>query len=223
MSGSVDSEASKKDGALIRPATDRAQGGDTPSLLTEDALLRLEEGLRAARLGQSPLFPAPPSRETPPQSPAPRQLAPTQRPEEAALPGQSSPSTVAPSQETPAPPVQRAERETPSPPLQEGLRFSEPDATSSRAEAQSLGKAEKRAADWLIVSTQIEAISENPPLAPGGDPPKIRTEEHIPPSSSGPRKAGLLLGAFVLIVGAAALGAIAAGLFFVLALTYFFG
>jgi ferric-dicitrate binding protein FerR (iron transport regulator) len=119
--------------------------------------------------------------------------------------------------------MQRAEQETPSPPLQEGWRFSEPDAASSQAEAQALSKAEKRTADWLIVSTQIEAISENPPLAPSSDQPKIRTEEHIPPSSSGRRKVGLLLGAFLLIVGAAALGAIAAGLLFVLALTFFFG
>jgi hypothetical protein len=49
MSGSVDSEASKKDGALIRPGSDRAQGGDLPPFFTEEALLRLEEGLRAQR------------------------------------------------------------------------------------------------------------------------------------------------------------------------------
>jgi hypothetical protein len=40
-----------------------------------------------------------------------------------------------------------------------------------------LVKAEKCTTDRLVVSTQIEAISENPPLAPGADEPKIRTEE----------------------------------------------
>jgi hypothetical protein len=44
-----DSEASKKDGAPIRPATDRAQGGDTSAFLTERALPRLAEGLRDQR------------------------------------------------------------------------------------------------------------------------------------------------------------------------------
>jgi hypothetical protein len=44
-----DSEASKKDGALNGPATDRAQGGDAPAFMTEEALLRLEEGLRVQR------------------------------------------------------------------------------------------------------------------------------------------------------------------------------
>jgi hypothetical protein len=49
VSGSVDSDASKKDGAPIRPSTDRAQGRDVPAFLTEEALLRLVEGLRAQR------------------------------------------------------------------------------------------------------------------------------------------------------------------------------
>jgi hypothetical protein len=49
MSGSVHSQASKKDGAPIRPATDRAQGGDAPAFLTDEVLLRFEEGLRAQR------------------------------------------------------------------------------------------------------------------------------------------------------------------------------
>jgi hypothetical protein len=53
--------------------------------------------------------------------------------------------------------------------MQEGRRFSELNATSLRPEAQALGKAEKRTADWRIVSTQIEAIRENPPLASGAD------------------------------------------------------
>jgi hypothetical protein len=44
---------------------------------------------------------------------------------------------------------------------------------------QAIGKVEKRIADWLIVSTQIEAIGENLPLAPGADQPEIRTEESI--------------------------------------------
>ncbi|HEY2533290.1 MAG TPA: hypothetical protein VGJ20_36055 [Xanthobacteraceae bacterium] len=138
------------------------------------------------------------------------------------LPGQSPPSTVAPSQETAPPPMQRAEQETPSPPMQEGRLFSEPETTSSSHEAQVLGKAEKRTADWLIVSTQIEAISKNPPLAPSADQPKIRMEEPVSSSSWRRRKLGLLLCTFLLIVGAAALGAIAAGLFFVLAVTFFF-
>ena len=47
-----DSEASKKDGALIRPATGRAQSGDAPALFTEEALLRLEERLHAQRVQQ---------------------------------------------------------------------------------------------------------------------------------------------------------------------------
>ncbi len=49
MSGSVDPEAAKTDGALIRPATGRAQGGFAPAFFTEEALLRLEEGLIAQR------------------------------------------------------------------------------------------------------------------------------------------------------------------------------
>jgi hypothetical protein len=87
MSGSVDSVASKKDGALIRPATDRAKVGHSFAFLTEEALLRLEEGLRDAGLraallvlGQSPRpFPAPPSR-VPPQSPPGQQPIQAQRP-----------------------------------------------------------------------------------------------------------------------------------------------
>ncbi len=49
MAGSVDSEASKNDDAPIRPANDRAQRGDLPSIFTEEALLQLEEGLRVQR------------------------------------------------------------------------------------------------------------------------------------------------------------------------------
>jgi hypothetical protein len=49
MSSSAESEALKKDSALNRPATDRAQGGDAPAFMTEEALLRLEEGLRVQR------------------------------------------------------------------------------------------------------------------------------------------------------------------------------
>lgn len=40
------------DGALIRPATDRVQDGDFPTFFTEEALLRLEERLRAQRAQQ---------------------------------------------------------------------------------------------------------------------------------------------------------------------------
>jgi hypothetical protein len=40
------------DGALIRPATDRVQDGDSPPFFTEEALLRLEERLRAQRVQQ---------------------------------------------------------------------------------------------------------------------------------------------------------------------------
>jgi hypothetical protein len=87
MSSSVDSVASKKDGALIRPATDRAKVGHSPAFLTEEARLKLKEGLRdpglrAALLvlGQSPRpFPAPPSR-VPPQSPPGQQPIQAQRP-----------------------------------------------------------------------------------------------------------------------------------------------
>ena len=50
MVSSVDSESSKKDdGALNRPATDRVQGGGAPAFFTDDALNRLEAGLRAQR------------------------------------------------------------------------------------------------------------------------------------------------------------------------------
>jgi hypothetical protein len=50
MVSSVDSESSKKnDGALNRPATDRVQGGGMPAFFTDDALNRLEAGLRAQR------------------------------------------------------------------------------------------------------------------------------------------------------------------------------
>src|SRR5579859_4901721 len=62
-----------------------------------------------------------------------------------------------------------------------------------------------RKADRLIVSTQIEPISESPPLAPS-DQPKIHTEEPVPSRSWRRRKAGLLLCGLLLIVGAAALG-----------------
>jgi hypothetical protein len=158
MSNSVPSEASKKDVALIHPATDRAQGGDARAFLTETALLRLEAGLRAQR-----------------EQPA----------------------------ETLAPLMQRAEQETPS---QEGRLFSEPDAASSRLGAQPLGEAEMRTADWLIVSSQIETISESPALAPRADQPKIRAEEPVPSPSWRRRKVGLLLCALFLVVGAGALG-----------------
>jgi hypothetical protein len=109
MSSSADSEALKKDGALNRPATDRSQGDDAPAFMTEEALLRLEEGLRVQR-----------------------------------------------------------ER-------QEGRLFSEPETESSRPGAEALGKAEKRTAD--CVSTQIEAASENPSLAPGADQSDVRIDE----------------------------------------------
>jgi hypothetical protein len=90
MSSSLGSAAPKKDGALIRPATDRVKGGDPPAFLTEEARLRLEEGLRDAGLraallvlGQSPPFPQRPS-QTPPQS-SQRRSGPAQRPGEAFL------------------------------------------------------------------------------------------------------------------------------------------
>src|SRR5579863_1292310 len=47
MSSSVDSDAAKKGDALIPATTDHAQSGDGPRMLTEKALLRLEEALRA--------------------------------------------------------------------------------------------------------------------------------------------------------------------------------
>jgi hypothetical protein len=125
----------------MRPATDQAQGGDVPAFLTEEALLRLEQGLRAA-------FPGSPSQEIPPQLPPPqRRPTPALRPQ---------------------------------------------DAASSRPGVQALGRAEKRSADWSVASTPIEAISENPPLAPA--------------ASWRRRKVGLLLCALLLIVGVAALG-----------------
>jgi hypothetical protein len=49
MASSVDSEASKNDGALNRPATDRVQGSSAPAFFTDESLLRLEAGLRAQR------------------------------------------------------------------------------------------------------------------------------------------------------------------------------
>lgn len=49
MASSVSPESSKKDGVPIRPATDPAQGGGSPALFTEEALQRLEAGLRAQR------------------------------------------------------------------------------------------------------------------------------------------------------------------------------
>jgi hypothetical protein len=50
MVSSVDSKSSKKnDGALNRPATDRVKGGGMPEFFTDDALNRLEAGLRAQR------------------------------------------------------------------------------------------------------------------------------------------------------------------------------
>lgn len=80
MSSSVDTAASKKDGALIRPTTDRAKGS------TEEALLRLEEGLRDAGLraallvlGQNPASPER-SSQTPSQSPPREQSGAAQRP-----------------------------------------------------------------------------------------------------------------------------------------------
>jgi hypothetical protein len=73
------------DGALIRPATDRVQDGDLPPFLTEEALLRLEERLRAQRvqqegrrfLGQEERSqPAgPPAGASEPQKPADTQFA----------------------------------------------------------------------------------------------------------------------------------------------------
>lgn len=47
MSTSVDTEAAN--GAVIRPAIDRVQGGHGPAFLTDIAVLRLREGLRAQR------------------------------------------------------------------------------------------------------------------------------------------------------------------------------
>jgi len=44
-----DSRSLKKDGALIRPATGRSQSDDLPAFFTEEAMLRLEGGLRAQR------------------------------------------------------------------------------------------------------------------------------------------------------------------------------
>jgi hypothetical protein len=130
MSSSIDSEAPKNDAVVIRLATDRAQGGNTPAFFTEESLLRLEDGLSAQR-------------------------------------------------------EQHEER-----------RFSEPDAPGSSSGRQ----------DWPTVSTQIEPISENTPLAPGAERPKIPTEEPAPSRSWRRRKVGLLLCALLLAIGAAALG-----------------
>jgi transcriptional regulator with XRE-family HTH domain len=152
-----------KDGA---PATDRAKVGDPPAFLTEEARLGLEEGLRDAGLcaapvvlGQGPPFPERQSQAAP-ESPPQQQPGPAQRPGDAFL----TEEALLRLEEG-----LRAQREQ-----QAGRRFSEPDAASSRPGAQALGKAKKRTAE---VSTQIDAISEKPPLAPGADHSDVRTDE----------------------------------------------
>jgi hypothetical protein len=140
MPSSVDSAASKKNGALIRPPIDRAEGGDPPAFLTEDVRLRLEEGLRGAGLraallvlGQSPPCPERPS-QAPPQSPPRQQPGPAQRPRDAFITEEA---------------LLRleeglwAQREQ-----QEGRPFFEPDATSSRPESSGAMP------NWLIVSSR---------------------------------------------------------------------
>jgi hypothetical protein len=91
MFNSLDTATSKKDGALIRPATDRAKGSDAPAFFTGEARLRLEEGLRDAGLraallvlGQSPSLREHPSQARP-QSPPRQQSGSAQRPGEAFL------------------------------------------------------------------------------------------------------------------------------------------
>jgi hypothetical protein len=86
MSNSLDSAASKKDGALIRPGTERAKGGDSPAFLTEETRLRLQEGLRDAGLRAALLVLGQKhSSQAPPQSPPRQQSGPAQHPGNAFL------------------------------------------------------------------------------------------------------------------------------------------
>jgi hypothetical protein len=127
MVSSVDSESSKKnDGALKRPATDRVQGGGKPAFFTDEALHRLEAGLRAQREQH------------------------------------------------------------------EGRRVYEPDVASSRPENPSALQ------DRLGESARIEPMSEDAPLAPGG-------EEPVPLPFWRRRVGALLLCALLLVASGAAL------------------
>ena len=145
-----DSETSKKDGELIRPATDRVRCGFVPAFFTDEALLRLEEGLRSS------------------SSPFPALPAPTmQHPEDPTLP-----------RHPPLPPnflLKRAEQETPSAPMHEGRGFSGPNAASLRPATQTLGKAETADGRLACRDTQIEATRENP-LVSGADQSDIRMD-----------------------------------------------
>jgi hypothetical protein len=119
----------KKDDAPIRPAINRAQGGDLPPFFTEEAMLRLEGGLRA----------------------------------------------------------QREQQET--------RRFCKPDAASSPPRDPSALR------DRLSESAQIEPITKDGLLAPGGGESKIRKEETVPLSTWRWLKVDLLLCALLLVVG----------------------
>ncbi len=210
MSSYPDSDASKKDGALVRPAANRAQGGDFPEFFTEHAVLQLEEGLRAQREQQEGRLFAKQASAAP-AAPA----APAEQPNELDTQGAATP----PVSET----VTAAR--TPG---------EEADAASTRLRSSGALR------DRLIVSTRIEPIRENPPLVPGdpvlmsddeeariqnewlrrvGDPRwqddgfskcaegrKIDTEGPVLAPYLSRRKVGVLLCALLLVVGAAGLG-----------------
>ncbi len=218
ISSRVDYDASKKEGALISPAVNRAQGGDLPEFFTEHAVLRLEQGLRAQREQQEGrLFaqqaPAAPAVPATPAAPAEH-------------------SNKFETQGPATPPASETVTAAQTPPREE------PDAASTRRGSSGALR------DWLIVSARIEQIRENPPLVPGdavrmsddtagiqeakiqnewlrrvGDPrwqddsfsngaerPKIGAEGPVPASYWSRRKVGLLLCALLLVVGAAVLG-----------------
>jgi hypothetical protein len=138
MSSSLGSAAPKKDGALSRPATDRAKGGDRSAFLSEEIRLRLEEGLRDAGLraallvlGRSPPFPERLA-QTPPRSPPGQRSGPAQRPGDTFL----TEEAVLRLEEG-----LRAQRAQ-----QEARRFFEPDAASSRPESAM--------PEWLLVNSR---------------------------------------------------------------------
>jgi hypothetical protein len=177
MSGPVDSEALKKDGGLIRPVTDRAQGGDSSAFLTEEALLRLEEALRGALHWQRSPSTVAPSQETPPP---PMQEGRRFSEQDAARPrapdnGFAVDRAGAHQQRRNGSLGEREPRgEIVAVAGDQPHAHGDPPRHNGKAVVfelveQALGKVEKRIADWLIVSTQIEAIGENLPLAPGAE------------------------------------------------------
>ncbi len=161
MSSSVDPRASKKDGA----ASDRAKGGDAPALLTEEALLRLEAGLRAASVRQGSAFPPPPGKLLRSRHPHDSPLLRSVRRMRGFL-GKAFHPLLPPREKL------------------LGLLGRTGGAFPSRTrpprgpEARRNGKAEKRTANWPIVSSLIDTARENRPLARNPNQPKIRTEEH---------------------------------------------